>query len=111
MKALIERINISLSARVIWCIVFALPVPLSLLSVVGSLLSLSMLAGDWSTVTGAVQGISALAFMILAATYWITYLVMLILVLVRKKIGLPGLIPIFHLGLFAGLFFVNVLVG
>ncbi|MDL2219197.1 hypothetical protein LJC04_02495 [Ruminococcaceae bacterium OttesenSCG-928-O06] len=111
MRAFLYKANTSVAWRVVWCIVFALPVPISLLSVIGSLLSLSMITGDWSTLHGVLMGVSAQAFMVLAATYWIVYLVALVMVLVRKKIGWPGLLPIFHIVLFALALAANILAG
>lgn len=111
MKEFISKANTSTVWRLVWALVFALLVPLSLLSILGSLLSLSMVMGDWSTLSEAIRMGSAMAFMVLAATYWITYIVALIVVLVRKKIGWAGLLPVFHIVLFGLSLLLNTLVG
>lgn len=111
MRDFIIRMNTDVKARVVLCILCALPIPLSLLSWVASLLSLSGVLGSWASIGDFLNKGSMLAFMVLAGTYGITYLVMVIAVSVRKKIGWIGLLPIFHIALCGFFFLLNLLVN
>ena len=74
----------------------ALPIPLSLISIPGSLISLAdfgMTAELYSTWTA----VCAVATMALAGTYTISYIVAAIMTAVRKRLGWVSLLPALHL--------------
>jgi hypothetical protein len=86
---------------IFWFILFALPIPLSLLSWLGTIMAL---AGhvDWSESFIMLKLVLAGAFYLLAGTYPITYIVSLALTSVTtpEKIWRWMLLPLWHIILF-----------
>lgn len=79
----------------IYTIIFALPVPISLITIIGSIISLAnidMLAGQ-SFLLAIVAELS----MFFAGTYSITYVVSIINTFRKKKLSIASFLPVFHI--------------
>lgn len=74
----------------------ALPIPLSLITILGSLISLANIGmtaeqyGPWVTVC-------AVAAMLLAGTYAIPYVVAAVVTAVRRRLGWVSFLPVLHI--------------
>lgn len=91
---------------IILFIVFALPIPFSLISWIGTLISVANISMmNWSDFSQSIQGLVALITMLLAGTYLVTYIISLCATLKIKKISLISFIPMLHIILFS-IFFV-----
>ncbi|MBQ3507942.1 MAG: hypothetical protein IJA91_05265 [Clostridia bacterium] len=74
----------------------ALPIPLSLMTIIGSLISLAnlgMTAEQYSPWTA----VCAVVTMILAGTYVIPYVVAAVMTAVRKRLGWVSFLPVLHI--------------
>ncbi|MEH7098469.1 hypothetical protein [Neobacillus vireti] len=82
-------------------IFFALPIPFSLVSWIGTIMSVAD-AGmmDVSRFSDFIEGIVALITMLIAGTYLGTYIISLNKTLKNKKISLISFLPILHIILF-----------
>lgn len=82
-------------------ILLALPIPFSLISWIGTLMSVVNIGmTNWSEFSEFIQGAVALITMFLAGTYLVTYFLSLKVTLKNKRISLISLSPIFHIALF-----------
>lgn len=89
-------------------IIFALPIPLSLLSWIGTIISVSDMGMIKRTeFIEYIQMIMALTTMLLAGTYLITYMISLRFTLKNKKISHITFLPMVHIVLFSILFYVS----
>lgn len=87
---------------VILFIFFALPTPLSLISWIGTLISVANIGmTNWSEFSQCIQGLVALITMLLAGTYLVTYIISLGATLKNKKISLISFLPMLHIVLFS----------
>jgi hypothetical protein len=87
---------------IILFIFLALPIPFSLLSWLGTLLSIANISMvDWSEFSQCIQGIIALITMLLAGTYLITYAISLEAIISTKKVSIISFLPILHIILFS----------
>ena len=88
---------------VLLIVVFALPIPLSLLSWIGTLISIANI-GMTYRIHGALYTYLFIAAMLLAGTYLITYVIFLLITLKKKSISLISLLPLAHIILFLLIF-------
>ena len=86
------------SKLLIWGVMIlqALPIPLSLISILGSLISLANI-GMTTELYSPWTAVCAVATMVLAGTYTIPYVVATIMTAVRKRLGWVSLLPALHL--------------
>lgn len=82
----------------IWGIMIlqALPIPLSLISILGSLISLANM-GMTAELYSPWTAVCAVATMILTGTYTIPYAVATVMTAARKRLGWVSFLPAFHL--------------
>lgn len=78
---------------VILYIIQAIPIPFSLISILGSIISLANIGMAESTANAIIP----LLAMFLSATYTITFFVSLIFTITKKKIGFYSFLPFIHL--------------
>ncbi|MCQ1530705.1 hypothetical protein [Lutispora saccharofermentans] len=91
---------------IILFILFALPAPFSLISWIGTLISVANIGmTNWSEFSQCIQGLAALITMLLAGTYLVTYIISLGATLKNNKISLISFLPMLHIILFS-IFFV-----
>lgn len=85
-------------------ILFALPIPLSLMSWIGTIISIANIGmSDWGK--EGVSMIIAIATMVMAGTYLITYIVSTIITVKKKALSFFSLLPLIHIFLFVILYF------
>ena len=85
-------------ATVFLFILLALPIPVSLVSWMGTIISIANIGmTDWAKPGESLQGIVALITMLLAGTYLFTYSFSLIKTRASKKLSLVSLLPVLHL--------------
>lgn len=82
---------------IITFILQALPIPISLISIIGSLISLANIGMAESTLSA----VFAVITMLLAGTYAISYVAALITTIIRRKIHVYSFLPVIHLALTA----------
>ncbi len=85
---------------IILFVIFALPIPLSLITILGSVISLANLFMADSILEAIVTSV----VMLLPGAYSISYIVSLNLTINKKKIGIYSFIPIVHLAVVALIF-------
>ena len=79
-------------------VLMAIPVPLSLMSWIGTLISLGAFAQvNWHNPKCVLEAIIFGLCMLLAGTYVITYLLSLIYTLITQQISFVTVLPIMHL--------------
>ena len=79
-------------------ILLALPIPVSLVSWIGTVISIANIGmTDWAKPGESLQGIVALITMLLAGTYLFTYSFSLIKTRSARKISFVSFLPILHL--------------
>ncbi|MCL1820584.1 MAG: hypothetical protein FWG36_08030 [Oscillospiraceae bacterium] len=86
-----------MSKHKILFILFALPIPISLISWIGTLISVANIGAMKGSVL--IRGI-ALITMLLAGTYTGTYIFSLVKTLKKKEISMVSLLPLLHIALF-----------
>lgn len=90
-------------------ILFALPIPLSLISWIGTIISVANMSMiNWSILSECLQGIVAVIAMLLAGTYLVSYIISLCATWKNKKITIISFLPLFHIVLFSIFYFVGV---
>jgi len=87
-------------AIVVLFIIFALPIPVSLLSWIGTIIS----AANIGVMDSTVHTTIALSTMLLAGTYPVSYIVALVYTLKSGKISLLSFLPLLHIVLFRAFF-------
>ena len=88
----------SKTAIIIIFILYALPIPLSLASWIGTIMALAAIGlEDWASVSAWVQAIAAGIAMLAAGTYLISYIISLIKTLKNKKLSKVSLLPLLHI--------------
>lgn len=85
---------------IILFVIFALPIPFSLITILGSLISLANIF----MADSILEAIILIVIMLLPGTYSISYIVSLNLTINKKKIGIYSFIPIVHLAVVALIF-------
>lgn len=97
--------------RIVLFILLALPIPFSLLSWIGTIISVASIGMvDWNIFSELIQTLAMLIVMILAGTYTITYIISLLITLKKKRISLISFFPLLHIILFGiALAFVAIL--
>ena len=79
-------------------VLLALPIPPSLLSWIGTVMSLANIGmTDWSAPGQLILGLVALVTMLLAGTYVVSYVISLSITLKNKRISRMSLLPVAHL--------------
>lgn len=86
-------------AAILLFIFQGIPIPFSLVSILGSIISLANIGIASSTVVTVVSFLA----MFLAGTYTITYVVSLVITMVQKNVKFYSFLPLIH-GAVAGLF-------
>lgn len=87
---------------IILFIFFALPIPLSLISWIGTLISVANIGMiNWSVFSQFIQGLVSVITMLLAGTYLVTYIISLSVTLKNKNISLISFLPLLHIVLFS----------
>ena len=85
-------------ATVFLFILLALPIPVSLVSWMGTIISIANIGmTDWAKPGESLQGIVALITMLLAGTYLFTYSFSLIKTRASKNLSLVSFLPVLHL--------------
>ena len=74
-------------------IIQALPIPFSLVSIIGTIISLANIGMAESVFQAMVSTLA----MVFASTYTITYIISLIITLTKKKIKFYSFLPIVHI--------------
>lgn len=69
-----------------------IPIPFSLISILGSVISLANIGMAGSTVVAIVSFLA----MFLAGTYTITYVVSLVITIIKKKVAFCSFLPMLH---------------
>ena len=78
-------------------VLMAIPVPFSLMSWIGTLISLGAFSQiNWHNAKSVLEAIAFALVMLLAGTYVITYLVSLIYTLITQQISGITVLPIIH---------------
>ena len=82
----------------VWAVMIlqALPIPLSLVSILGSLISLANI-GMTAELYSSWTAVCAVVTMILAGTYTIPYVVAAVVTFSRKRLGWFSFLPLLHL--------------
>ena len=86
---------------IILYIIQAIPIPFSLISILGSIISLANI-GMADSVANVVVAFLAMLF---AGTYTITFFVSLAFTIAKKKIGFYSFLPVMHIIVTAGFIF------
>ena len=81
------------SKVIILYIIQALPIPFSLVSIIGTIISLANIGMAESVF----QAIVSILAMVLAGTYIITYIISLIITSTKKKIKFYSFLPVVHM--------------
>jgi len=83
-------------------VVLALPIPISLITILGSIISIANIGMAENNLSVVIPIIT----MLLAATYTITYIISLLITIKNKKINMCSFFPIMHLVVTALFFFI-----
>ena len=85
-------------AMIIIYIVYALPIPLSMITWIGTIMAIAAIGNArWSEIGALIVGIVATLAMLLAGTYLISYIYSLIGTLKQKKLTKISLLPLLHI--------------
>lgn len=91
---------------IIMYIIYALPIPFSLITWIGTIISVADLGMvDWKIFSELIQSVIALVTMLLAGLYPVSYIISLIKTRNSKKFSLFSFLPIIHIILFVVFFF------
>jgi len=98
---ILEERKSRITSIIILFVFFALPIPISLFSWIGTIISVANIGmTDWSSFSESIQGLVALITMLLAGTYLVTFIISLVITLKAKKISLLSFLPLMHIILF-----------
>ena len=88
----------SKAAIIIIFILYALPIPLSLASWIGTIMAIAAIGmEDWASGSAWIQAIVAGIAMLVAGTYLVSYIISLIKTLKNKKLSKVSLLPLLHI--------------